>query len=151
MPRPPADNLQAAVSELQLQGIDKLVCLLEVDESQSLGLTHERSVCEAAGINFERLAIPDFGVPLFTELYSLVERLTEDLATGHNIVVHCRGGIGRTGLICCCIAITAGMDTSGAIEFVTAQRNCTVPETDMQLAMIDQFATHWRASSNTDV
>ena len=133
------------MAELQQKGISRLICLLEVYESRILGLTQEKAACEAAAMYFERFEIPDYGIPRFTELYSLVGRLTTTIAAGDNIVVHCRGGIGRTGLICCCLAIASGMDLKSAISNVSAQRGCTVPETDAQLAMIDQFALRWRS------
>jgi len=141
MPMPAPDDLQATMASLRHQGIGKLVCLLETTESQNLALQQEQTICEHTGLCFERFAIPDFGVPNSADLYKLVMRLTGEIQSGQNIVVHCRGGIGRTGLVCCCILIASGMDAASAIILVSAQRGCTVPETDSQLEMIYQFTS----------
>ena len=140
MPMPSADYLNLALTQLRQTGIDSLVCLQETKESQELGLANEQSACETAGITFRRLAIPDFGVPRLTQLQPLIESLVQDLNSGANVAIHCRGGIGRTGLVCSCILVAFGMDTDSATKRVSDKRGCAVPETDAQLAMIEQFA-----------
>jgi len=83
------------------------------------------------------------GVPLPEELHRLMTQLTDDLKAGHRIVVHCRGGIGRTGLVCSCILVASGMDADSAMNLVKLKRGRCVPETEAQTNMIRQFAaTH---------
>lgn len=137
---PPAEQLQHTMTTLAQKGINSVLCLLEEEESITLGLANEQTACEAANMHYRQFAIPDFGVPEPDELYSLVAQLTDELKSGKHIVVHCRGGIGRTGLICCCILVATGLNAQSAMELVSQQRGCKVPETAAQTGMIEQFA-----------
>ena len=74
-------------------------------------------------------------------LTHLINRYHQHLHNGVNTVVHCRGGIGRTGTICCCLLIKDGMNVTQAIDLVTKQRGATVPETAAQIAAIKRFAS----------
>jgi protein-tyrosine phosphatase len=56
-----------------------------------------------------------------------------------NLVIHCRQGIGRSGLAACLLAKT-GLSPGAAIEMVSAARGVPVPETKEQRAWIDRYA-----------
>lgn len=43
--------------------------------------------------------IKDFGVPKFCDLVRIVDAIEQLLKRGKNVLVHCKGGVGRTGLI----------------------------------------------------
>lgn len=143
MPMPSCDQLEQLMSALRADGIDSVVSLLEHAESKKLGLAEEQSACHAAEMQFRQFPIPDFGVPLPEELHRLITQLADDLKAGHRIVVHCRGGIGRTGLVCSCILVASGMDADSAMNLVKLKRGRCVPETEAQTNIIRQFAaTH---------
>jgi protein-tyrosine phosphatase len=50
------------------------------------------------GLTVLYLPIPDFGVPSKDELAQAVMQTISYAQAGHNMVVHCSAGIGRTGL-----------------------------------------------------
>lgn len=131
---------------LRDSGIDSVLCLLEDTESTKLGLANEQSACCAANILYHRFPIPDFGTPRIEKLHLLISRLADDLKAGQNIAVHCRGGIGRTGLVCCCLLVASGMDADSGIDLVSTKRGCSVPETAAQTDMIRHFALMRRGS-----
>lgn len=140
MPMPAPDQLDETMSAMRQRNISIVVCLLEAQEMLKLGLQNESTACEAAGMAFRHFPIADFGVPQLNQLRTLVKELSEALAAGENVLVHCRGGIGRTGLVCTCILTASGMQAHDAIELVSNQRGCKVPETPAQLAMVTEFA-----------
>jgi predicted protein tyrosine phosphatase len=81
-------------------GVDVLVSLLEDGESKELGLADERRAVNRAGLEFRSFAIPDRGLPGSTEeTISLLAAIAANLERGKNVAVHCRQGVGRSGLI----------------------------------------------------
>ena len=71
---------------------------------------------------------------------SILENLDSDLADGKNVVVHCRQGVGRSGLIAACMLVSKGLRSRAAIEPVSAARSGEVPETPQQRRRIDHYA-----------
>ena len=121
-------------------GVDVLVCLLEDHELgrlQILGLVRE---AEARGIAVVRLPIPDAGVlPNQQPVRELVESMTAAVATGKTVVIHCAGGLGRTGTVAGCFMVQHGMTAEEAIEALHRVRSRNSPETRGQEAFIAQY------------
>jgi len=74
------------------------------------------------------------------EFVRQMESLERDLAAGRNVVLHCRQGIGRTGLVATCLLVASGHSASAAVEQLSAARGIAVPETLQQRQWIDHFA-----------
>ncbi|MFZ3002618.1 MAG: protein-tyrosine phosphatase family protein [Undibacterium umbellatum] len=115
-------------------GIDRLVSLLEAHEIRELGLQTAPDLCGANQIDFVHFPIKDRGLPSsFSSTQKLVTQLYDDILKGENTVVHCRAGIGRTGLLASAILIRHGMDAVVALATVSKARGITVPDTDEQI------------------
>jgi len=124
-------------------GIDLVVSLLEPAEAEDLGLDEERKYCDANGMEFYTLPIVDRSVPdpdAEAEAARLLAALDEALNRGRNVVIHCRQGIGRAGLIASTLLVETGVSPSEAIERVSVARHAPVPETAEQRAWIESFA-----------
>ncbi len=145
MPMPSTECLGENLRTISEQGIDKILCLMQKDESDSLGLQDQESGCVHHGMEFQRFEIPDYGVPDLYDLKALIAQIHPEVIDGTNLLVHCRGGIGRTGLVCCCLLIATKLCASDAIALMTAKRGCTVPETQAQIDLISQFEQDGRA------
>lgn len=132
--RPRGDDwLRDEVSGWRRSGIDVVVSLLEIDESDQLGLLEESKVAEANGIRFISFPIPDRGVPpSVPAAVSLMSNIAGALDEGKNVAVHCRQGIGRSGLIAAGVLATSGLNPEDAIEAVSSARGLPVPETSAQ-------------------
>ena len=100
MPRPRAgDWLAGEIESWQRSGINCVVSLLEPTEVRELGLQDEPQLCEKAGLEFRHFPIPDRGVPHSGEdLSALVESLVRRLREGRGVAIHCRIGVGRSGI-----------------------------------------------------
>ncbi len=121
-------------------GIDGVVSLLETDEAAQLNLAEERQAAEHNGITFISFPIPDRGVPASTrEAVSLMGRIASQLEAGTNIAVHCRQGIGRSGLIAAGVLMTSGASPEEAVQTVSAARGSTVPETVEQREWLERL------------
>jgi len=118
-------------------GLDVVVSLLEKDEAAQLELSDEGDVAESKGVHFISFPIPDRGVPASTpDALSLLSKISAALEEGKNVGVHCRQGIGRSGLIAVGLLVTSGMGVDPALEVVSAARGQTIPETPAQLQWI---------------
>jgi protein-tyrosine phosphatase len=115
------------------QGIRHLVSLLEPAESAALGLQSEPDLAAAASMSFESLPIPDMGLPASVDEFArLSYRLYRQVGAGVNTLVHCRGGIGRSGLLAAAVLLHDGRDVARAFALVSRRRGCAVPESRRQ-------------------
>ncbi|KPA23248.1 Dual specificity phosphatase, catalytic domain [Shimia sp. SK013] len=80
--------------------------------------------------------ITDFGTPdaAFDAVWpDMSARLLMRLQAGGRVLVHCRGGCGRSGMVVLALMVAAGQDFDKALKRLRARRPCAV-ETDAQLA-----------------
>jgi protein-tyrosine phosphatase len=147
LPRPRgADWLEDEIAAWREAGIDMVVSLLEPEEEAQLALEGERVAAGARGIDFRTFPIPDRGVPASREsVAQLADDVIEALDMGRNVAVHCRQGIGRSGLIVAVVLVAAGEDLGTAVEAISGSRGVSVPETEEQRQWLDDFAA-WQAS-----
>ena len=131
------DWLEDEITGWRKAGLDVVVSLLEKDEAAQFELGHEGEVAESKGVRFISFPIPDRGVPASTrEALSLFSRIAAALDEGKNVALHCRQGIGRSGLIAAGVLLTSGMGVDKALEVVGAARGEAIPETPAQLQWI---------------
>lgn len=143
------DWLEDEIISWRDAGLDVVVSLLEDDEAVQLGLNDERSVSESMGLRFVSFPISDRGVPSSAEgAAKLLLNLTSALAAGQNVAVHCRQGVGRSGLIAAATLMSAGMGARQAVEAVTKARGICVPETAGQMQWLDRYASEHLAAAS---
>jgi protein-tyrosine phosphatase len=122
-------------------GVDTILSLLTAEEEQELDLTNEAREVKKNGMRFISLPIPDRQVPRSeSEVTATIEKLDADLSSGKNVVIHCRQGIGRSGLLAACLLITKGLSSGAAVESASAARGLAIPETPEQRRWIDHYA-----------
>ena len=119
-----------------------MVSLLESDEAAQLDLAGEPGAADASGIGFISFPIPDRSVPDSTfAAIALMTRIANALGEGKNVAVHCRQGIGRSGLIAAGVLITSGVSPGDAIRAVSAARGVGIPETIRQRQWVERLAS----------
>jgi protein-tyrosine phosphatase len=122
-------------------GVDVVVSLLERDEAAQLHLAHEGEAAALNGIDFIWFPIPDRGVPSMLSVLPLLRRISVALEQGRNVAVHCRQGIGRSGMITAGVLMSSGTGTEEAIKTVSDARGLPVPETPEQLEWLLQLSS----------
>jgi protein-tyrosine phosphatase len=122
------------------EGIRTVVSLLEWDEAVELGLGNEEALCNSAGLHFISYPIPDRGVPgVRAGFAELVTSLAERLRGGDSVAVHCRAGIGRSGLVGACLLGQLGVAPDPAFAMLSRARGVTVPDTEAQAEWVREF------------
>ena len=107
-----------------------LVSLMEKHEYRGYQIPELLEKDTIGGIEILRFAIKDMGVPQEAEserFQAFVKYVVRRLEQGQNVVVHCRGGLGRTGTLAACVLVALGQHTAReAINAVRAARKGTV-------------------------
>lgn len=115
-------------------GVTEIVSLLESAEAREIGLATEPAYyCAGAGISFHSFPIADRGVPASVEdLSRLACRLYHSCAGGSFAVIHCRAGIGRSGLVSAAVLLHCGFAVRDAFSAISKARGIEVPDTAEQ-------------------
>ena len=130
-------DLVTDLHAIQAWGASVIVNLVEDHEMEALGVADTKRYVPG-GIDYLRLSIPDFGVPdaawevrWATEGPLLIERLR----AGQRVLLHCKGGLGRTGMIAARLLVEMGLPAEQAIDRVRRARAGTI-ETAAQEAHV---------------
>jgi protein-tyrosine phosphatase len=124
-------------------GANVLVTLLEREEMSRIGIADLLERARRSGLECGWLPIPDGSPPPDLEATSrLVAYVLERLAAGLTVIVHCHGGIGRSGTIAACALVAAGVEPGRAIEVVREARPgaATAPG---QEEFVHEFGRAW--------
>lgn len=142
-PCPPYDDLKQTVSKWQAWGVKTVISLLEPPAAESLGILGEQQACEAVGIHYVNFPMPDHGLPESKQqLLSAIAVIDDRLTSENGVLIHCRAGIGRTGLVICGWLIQHGYPAQTASDMATAARSFYMPETLEQYNWLCDFGVH---------
>ncbi len=133
-PVPGRIDLDADLATIRAWGAAAVVTLQPQDELEWLGIGHLGATIRAAGLEWHHLPILDLRAPeaAFEALWDTMSAaVLARLEAGGRVVVHCRGGFGRTGTVAARLLVARGMSPAAAIEFVRFTRPGSI-ETDDQ-------------------
>jgi protein-tyrosine phosphatase len=147
-PHPRGDDwLSGEIASWRYAGINAVLSLLTPEEEQDLDLTREREEVERQGLRFLSLPIPDREIPSSTAaLAAVTSALERDLHGGQNVVIHCRQGVGRSGLVAACLLIASGGRLERALLTLRNTRGLPVPETEEQMCWLERYSVDHGAS-----
>jgi protein-tyrosine phosphatase len=129
------------VAAWRAAGIDSVISLIEGAEEVELELELEGHFCRARGIEYISFPIPDRGVPTSPDAAAaLVDWVVFDLRRGRSVAIHCRAGIGRTGLVAGCVLNVLGHPFDQVFSMIGRARGLPVPDTPAQAEWVRQFA-----------
>jgi len=129
--------------------IDVLVTLLErgqyvSDELVTLGIADLLVAAQRHGIESHWSPLPDANIPVpLEQLVSLVEQILTPVRDGKVVVIHCRDGLGRTGLVGAACLAALGASVNEALSVVRSVRPGAL-ETAAQHQCLRAFDQLWR-------
>ena len=141
MARPRAgDWLEEEIAGWREAEVGTVVSLLEPHEVHELGLSSEARLCAQNGIEFLSLPIRDRGTPQGPDAaIRLIDDLVARLQGGTGVAIHCRAGIGRTGLVAGCILSRLGMPFGDIFAALSEARGVAMPDTAEQADWVRAF------------
>jgi ADP-ribosyl-[dinitrogen reductase] hydrolase len=128
-PGPWKRDLDMDLQVIKEWGANILVSLMEGFEFDLLSVPELPDKVRSRGIRWMHLPIVDVSVPdnLFEERWNTEgEELRQVLKEGGRIVIHCRGGLGRTGIIAARLLVEFGMRPVIVMAMVRRARPGTI-------------------------
>lgn len=122
---PWARDLDLDLRAIRAWGAQVLVSLTEAEEEAGLGVGDLGAACARAGLVRYHLPITDVSVSdaRFEALWAWAGRdLRRRLRAGEDVVLHCRGGLGRSGMIAARLLVETGTGPDKAISAVRTAR-----------------------------
>jgi ADP-ribosyl-[dinitrogen reductase] hydrolase len=120
-------DLETDIAATKSSGYSALVTLMEEHELKYYGVpkAHMESITKSHELDWFFLPIQDVDIPdaEFEQAWKVAGRqLISLLTNGQSIVVHCRGGLGRSGTIAARLLVELGIDPDEAIDRVRLAR-----------------------------
>ena len=135
------EDLPGEVAAWKTAGVGVVVSLLEPSEVWELDLKAEALLCEEHEIVFRPLPIRDRGTPESAREFSVVlEESYRHVRAGTAVAIHCRAGIGRTGLFAGALLHRLGVPMAEVFRTLSQSRGVTVPDTEAQVRWVEKYA-----------
>jgi protein-tyrosine phosphatase len=133
--------LNEEITGWKAERINTVVALLERHEFRELDLSNEQTLCESVGVSFVNFPIPDRGVPSsIRSIHLLVVQIVEELRAGRGVAIHCRAGIGRTGVVAACVLLHLGFPFVSIFKTLSDSRGIQMPDTDEQISWVKAYS-----------
>lgn len=127
----------------QHHGVTTIVCLLNVAELATYKLRNYVDVCTREGFEVVSFPIVEMRPPENLEqTLDIVDFVVNSLSKRETVLAHCKGGLGRAGLLAACVMLRLGIVSTpqDAISKVRQLRSKSAIETTRQEEFIHKFS-----------
>ncbi len=136
-------DLPTDMARLRVQyRADCLISLIEPSEFATLGISELGGCALANGIRPIFFPIADMHPPHERDRFAfieLVKGIIEAADAGQCVVIHCRAGVGRSGLVGASVLVARGLCAAEAINVVREVRSPKAVETEEQRAWVESL------------
>ncbi len=131
-------DLDHDIETIKQSGFRTVISLLSETELKHHGAGEIRKKLNEAGINWYQFPIADFDIPTAEVKQTLecsIPKLLSELESRHDLLIHCAGGLGRTGMMSAVLLVAMGKKPEEAIAIVRKARPGSI-ETPEQEAFV---------------
>lgn len=133
-------DLEADLAALREDGWDRILCLVPQEELERYGVRSLLDDYRELGFGVRHLPIVDQKVCAPGEMAGAVRWMDRELKSGGSMVVHCVGGLGRSGMAVACLLRHRGASPEEALAEVRAVRSQRAVETRLQEEFVAGFS-----------
>ena len=109
--------------DLKAANISAIVLLAEIDECREKTGRDLFSLYREEGLTVFPLPTPNYGVPSTGQLADVLKQTSAHASEGHNILIHCSAGLGRTAMFAALLAKhVLGLSGAEAIEWLARHK-----------------------------
>ena len=150
-----ARDLALDLDAIERWGAAAVLTLIDQREVEQLGVPTLRAEVKARYMDWRHLPLKDGGVPggddvgpwWATSHYHLLPLLRD----GFNVLVHCKGGLGRAGMMAADLMVQLGIDADRAMQLVRAVRPGAIENPAQELRVVRaQDEAEWLPDRSDD-
>lgn len=127
------------LNQLRIAEIDIIIPLITDDEFQHFGVDDLIEEYSENGFEVKRLPIMDQLVSSEQEMRNLITFIDEQIIAGKKIMVHCVGGLGRSGMAAASYLKYKGLSAEKAIEVIRDARGPRAVESKIQEEFVENI------------
>lgn len=142
---PWARNLSTDFDHIVDHGISMMVTLMEVDELARYNVSLLGEEARAWGLEWVHFPFPDKGIPADhqkDDWFNASAKIHDTLKREDVVLIHCLGGLGRTGTVASMVLQDLGISAQNSITRIRSSRAGTI-ETAAQEAFLEGYMD-WR-------
>lgn len=125
--------------------VNVLVTLLTEQDLEILRIPDLFTAVKAEGLISRWFPIQDFGIPTSMQgLIDLVQFILAEVQQGKTVIIHCKAGLGRTGMVAAACLVALGSTPDAAFALLRKIRPGVV-ETIEQEQYVAQFEQAWKS------
>ncbi|KAM3871051.1 cyclin-dependent kinase inhibitor 3 [Diretmus argenteus] len=140
-------SLQRDIAELQNQGVQEVFVFCTRGELHKYRVPSLLDAYLQQGFSVHHMPFPDGGTPELEQCCQILEELQFNLENNKRTVIHCYGGLGRSGLIAACLLLqlSVTMTANNAIDILRELRGGGAIQTVKQYNFLHEFRERYRA------
>jgi protein-tyrosine phosphatase len=133
-------SMEDDMEAMKKQGVTHVITLLTANEFEYYGVENLMESYKENGFVTRRSPMLDGGATSITEMDELAEWIQASLDDGAHIMIHCVGGLGRSGLVAASYLISQGASAAVASKAVRSARSSKAIETRAQEKFLNRYA-----------
>ncbi len=133
-------SIKSDVQQIKEAGFDSVVSLLSKDEYFQYGVEELLEEYKNSNIHCYDVSIMDQCIPSFETMHSILNFIDCEIKSGKKVLVHCVGGLGRSGIVAACfLKKFENIDSEKAIQIVRDSRSKRAIESKIQEDFVIEF------------